>query len=215
LETRPYQFALSRRLADTAAVQEVKVDVLPDTVCAYDPAVVKDQILNAWADGRNVVVTTAMLRFASTDDELAAIVGHEIAHHAMRHIDAKKKNAGFGAILGAMLDIAAATQGVNTGGDFTRSGAAIGAMTYSQDFEREADYVGMYVIARAGRPFATAPNLWRRMAQESPGSIKYASTHPTSAERFVRLEQIVAEIQRKVAAGEPLVPELKAEAKPD
>lgn len=210
----PYRFTVRRPAADTVQGREISVNVPADTVCAYNPVVVKDATLNAWADGQQVVLTTAMMRFAANEEELSAIVGHEIAHNAMRHIDAKKKNATFGAILGAMLDVAAATQGVNTGGDFTNSGASIGAMVYSQDFEREADYVGMYVLARANRPFAAAPNLWRRMAQESPGSIKYATTHPTSAERFVRLEQIVQEIQRKQAAGETLLPDMKAVTRP-
>jgi predicted Zn-dependent protease len=150
-----------------------------------------------------------MMRFAQNDDELAVVVGHEIAHNAMRHLDAKKKNATLGAILGAVVDIAAATQGVNTGGDFTNMGAGIGAMSYSQDFEREADYVGMYLLALAGRSYENAADFWRRMAQESPGSIKYASSHPTSAERFVRLEQTVAEIRQKQDAGLPLVPVMK------
>jgi hypothetical protein len=42
-------------------------------------------------------------------------------------------------------------------------------MTFSQDFEREADYVGMYLLARSGRQVAGAAGFWRRMAQESPG----------------------------------------------
>ncbi|HEU4993643.1 MAG TPA: M48 family metallopeptidase [Gemmatimonadaceae bacterium] len=213
LATEPYRLTV-RRMAETTATHALDVAVAADTVCAYAPVALKDDALNAWADGQRVVVTTAMLRFAGTDEELAGIVAHEIAHNAMRHIDAKKKNATVGAIFGAILDVAAATQGVNTGGDFTNQGAAIGAMSYSQDFEREADYVGMYILARAGRPFANAPNLWRRMAQESPGSIKYASTHPTSAERFVRLEKIVAEIQGKQSRGESLLPDTKNAQKP-
>jgi predicted Zn-dependent protease len=151
-----------------------------------------------------------MMRFAGSDDELAVVVSHELAHNAMRHMDAKKKNATLGAILGATLDVAAASQGVNTGGGFSQQGAQAGARSYSQDFEREADYVGMYILARAGRPYADAPNFWRRMGQESPGSIRYASTHPTSAERFIRLDKTVAELKAKLASGAPLLPEAKA-----
>ena len=190
----------------------VSVAIAPDTVCAFGLVSVKDDLLNAWADGKNVYLTTAMMRFAADDDELAVVVAHEIAHDAMRHIDAKKKNAVFGAILGAALDVAAASQGVNTGGDFSRHGAEAGSMVFSQDFEREADYVGLYILARANRAISNAPNFWRRMAQESPGSIKFASSHPTTAERFVRLEQTVAEIQKKQAEGMELAPEMK---KPD
>lgn len=48
------------------------------------------------------------------------------------------------------------------------------------------------------------------MGQESPGSIKYASTHPTTAERFIRLDKTPAEIRAKVASGAPLLPEARA-----
>ena len=209
LASEPLRLAV-RRGGGEMAPGAMELSVPPDTTCAYVASAVKDDMLNAWADGRQVVVTTAMMRFTGADDELAVVVAHEIAHNAMRHIDAKQKNATAGALFGAILDIAAATQGVNTGGDFANSGAAMGAMTYSQDFEREADYVGMYILARSGRAFANAPDFWRRMAQESPGSIKYASSHPTSAERFLRLERTVEEINSKQLSGEALLPGSKA-----
>lgn len=203
--------ALGLRRVDPAGApaRELAVAAPPDTVCAYGATAEKSDQLNAWADGRQVTVTTAMMRFAATDDELAVVVAHEVAHNAMRHIDAKQRNATMGALFGAILDVAAASQGINTGGDFTNSGANLGAMSYSQDFEREADYVGMYILARAGRDVAQAAGFWRRMAQESPGSITYAASHPTSAERFVRLEAIAAEIGRKQAAGEALLPDAR------
>lgn len=184
------------------------ITVAADTACAFGAVVQKHDALNAWADGERIIVTSAMMRFASADDELAVVVAHEVAHNAMRHVDAMKSNAGLGALLGAIVDIAAATQGVNTGGDFTNLGAAAGASAYSQDFEREADYVGMYILARAGFPVDSAPNFWRRMAEESPGSIGYASSHPTTAERFIRLEQALTEIRLKQDAGLDLLPEL-------
>jgi len=210
LAAAPVELAVWRAADSTGAARQLAVSIAPDTTCSYTTAAVKSDVLNAWADGRQINVTTAMMRFAGSDDELAVVVSHELAHNAMRHMDAKKKNATFGAILGAALDVAAASQGVNTGGGFTRSGAEAGAASYSQDFEREADYVGMYILARAGLRYVDAPNFWRRMGQESPGSIRYASTHPTSAERFIRLYKTVAEIQGKVASGAPLLPEAKA-----
>ena len=51
----------------------------------------------------------------------------------------------------------------------------------AEDFEREADYVGFYIMALDGWPIDSAPDLWRRMAAESPGSITFASSHPTTA----------------------------------
>ena len=198
---------LVRRTDSTGAARTLDVSIAPDTACAYFLSVASSEELNAWADGRFVTVTSAMLRFTQTDDELAVVLSHEIAHDALRHIDRKKKNAVLGGLLGAALDVAAATAGVNTGGGFSSSGASVGAGSHSQDFEREADYVGMYILALAGRPYAQAPNFWRRMGQESPGSISYASSHPTSAERYIRLERTAAEIKGKVDAGKPLLPE--------
>ena len=188
---------------------EHAVNVPADTVCAYDPLVVASSQLNAFADGRFIYVTSRMLEFAADDDELATVVGHELAHNAMHHTDAQNTNATLGALFGAILDIAAATQHINTQGAYTNEFAKLGAQVYSQDFEREADYVGLYILAGADRPIAKAANLWRRMAQESPGSITFASSHPTTAERFVRLDQWRGEIDRKVASGGPVRPELK------
>jgi membrane-associated protease RseP (regulator of RpoE activity) len=183
--------------------------VPPDTACAYGVVVVKNDQLNAFADGNQVYITSAMMRFAADDDALAVVVSHEIGHNAMRHMDAKRRNSMIGAFFGALVDVAMATQGINTQGSYTSQMADLGAMTFSQDFEREADYTGMALLARTGRNMDAAPLLWRQMAAESPGSIKFASSHPTTAERFVRLEEWKKEFEAKKAAGEPLLPTMK------
>lgn len=202
--------AATRNDTTTAtAVREVPLTFAPDTVCDYTLVAIKNDQLNAWADGRTVYVTSAMLRFAADDDELAVVLSHEISHNAMRHMDAKKRNMTIGAIFGAVLDAAAASQGVNTGGEFTNDFAAAASQVFSQEFESEADYVGMYLLARSHRPYTSAADFWRRMAQESPGSIKFASSHPTTAERYLRLDRTATEIQGKEARGDSLLPEMK------
>jgi hypothetical protein len=183
-------------------VNTVYVDREP--VCDYGMVVVTGDELNAFADGKRVYVYSRMLEFASNDNELATVVSHEIAHNAMHHIDAKKSNALVGALLGAVLDVAALRGGVNTGGAYSRQFAELGSMVFSQDFEREADYVGLNILAASGRSLDASANFWRRMAQEHPSSISFATTHPTTAERFVRLDQAQREIAGKMAAGEPL-----------
>jgi hypothetical protein len=185
--------------------------VIPtDTVCNYQVQVVKEDAVNAFADGQTIYITSAMMRFAS-DSELSTVISHELGHNVMKHTDAKKKNALFASLFGTVLDVAMATQGVNTGGRYTNEMAALGAQTFSQDFEREADYVGMYILAWAGEDYSHAADLWRHMATEIPGSIKFASSHPTTAERFVRLGHTVEEINAKKAANAPLMPEMKHE----
>jgi hypothetical protein len=179
-----------------------------DKVCDYDNIVLQDGSLNAYSDGSNIVMTSTMMRFAN-DQELQVVYAHEFAHNAMQHLEAKKKNSLFGALLGALGDIVMASQGINTGGYYTAKGASAGAMTFSQDFEREADYVGLYAMALANVSLESAPNFWRHMAQADPKSIGLAYTHPTTAERFVRMEQTISEIDGKIAGHLALRPEMK------
>ena len=120
----------------------------------------------------------------------------------MDHIDKRQQNYW----VGAVIDFAANTQGIDTNGFF----GDLTGRAYSHEFEAEADYVGMYILARTGTDLDGASFFWRRMAIESPANIDtHSLTHPATAERFLALEQAVAEISDKKAAGTPLNPELK------
>lgn len=167
--------------------------------CAYPISVSEDDSLNAWADGKQIVLTKGMMRFTESDDELALIIGHELAHNNMGHIGAKKTNFWLGTIVDVLV---AGTTGVDTSNAFGK----MAMNAYSQEFESEADYVGLYFAARAGYETEDAANFWRRMAVEHPGAIKdsYGATHPSSPHRFVALETTHEEIANKQAAGEPL-----------
>lgn len=177
-------------------------------VCPFRILVPHKDELNAFADGSKIYVATAMLRFVS-DDELSVVLAHEIAHNAMHHRDAKTQNMVVGALLGAVADVAMAKKTGYNNGRMSRAGAEIGAQAFSQDFEREADYVGMYILAWAGRPLGSAATFWRRMAVENPTDILFGTTHPTTAERFVRLEQWAREVNVKLASGDAFGPEMK------
>ena len=184
---------------------ELRTVVPADTVCGYTLVAARAAELNGWADGTDVTVTSAMLRFVVDDDELAAMLAHDIAHNAMRHVQAQQKSAAAGGVSGIVLDISAAAKDVNMPGPEASAGSPV----FSPDFEREADYVGMYILARAGWPTEKAASLWRRVAEESPGDIQYASTHPTTPDRIARLEQVSGEIAQKLAGGEELRPEAR------
>lgn len=146
-----------------------------------------------------------MIRFAENDDELAVVVGHEMAHDTMNHITSKEINAAGG----LLVDILFAAIGVNTQGAFMK----MGAQAYSKEFEAEADYVGLYAAALANNNIDVAPNFWRRMAAAHPGNIKenFMATHPSTPERFLHLEQTIAEIKGKRSQGLALVPDIKKE----
>jgi membrane-associated protease RseP (regulator of RpoE activity) len=192
--------------------QERSVTLRPEEICDYGAAVLVSDDVNAFADGQNVFITTGLLRFMTQDDELAVVVAHEMSHNAMGHLKKQQKNSMLGAILGAIGDIALGVAGVNTGGLFTDLGADMAKQAFSVEFEVEADYVGMYVLARADYPLEVAPEMWRRIAVEDPTSIKMSTTHPTTADRFVRLDATIQEIRGKQAAGLPLTPNPRKKA---
>lgn len=176
--------------------------VTPVRVCGYPVRLKVEPVLNAYADGRQIVVYSEMLKFTRTDDELAVIVGHELAHNTQGHIRAKTVNL----ILGRLLvDLPAAV----FGGVSTDLGGQLGRMVYSQEFENEADYVGLYYTARAGYDISTVAEVWRRMAFLDPKGISMGSTHPPTAQRFLALEAARDEIHAKQKAGRPLTPEMK------
>ena len=185
----------------------VVAEITPVAACDYPVTLMIDDTLNAFADGKAIYVTKGMMRFVHSDNELALVVGHELAHNTMQHISAKKRNYW----LGTIFDIIAAGYGVDTQNLFGK----VGMNAYSQDFESEADYVGLYYVARGGYDMSEAPAFWRRMGAEHPGSIKgsYNAMHPATSERFVQLEHTVKEILAKQESEEPLVPNMKSEQK--
>jgi hypothetical protein len=194
---------------------QLSVAIPADTVCGLSLVATRRDDLSAWADGANVTITSAMLRFVANDDELAALLAHEIAHNALRHVQAHGQ-MGAGVPSGVIVDIMFAppttpktptTHGVSSQGEPTTHGANVGSTAFTEDVELEADYIAMYVLARAGRPTAKAPGFWRRIARENPGGVKYATTHPTTVGRFVRLDEVSREIERKIASREELRPE--------
>lgn len=177
--------------------------VRPQPACGGKAILSDEPIVNAFADGENIIFTRQMMQMAEKDNELALIIGHEIAHNSRKHIESKQGNALIGMVLGTAVSVAT---GVNVMG----LGSDLGGMAYSQSFEAEADYVGLYHTARAGYNIDNAPNFWRRMAATNPASIDMiGSSHPSSSARFIALEETVKEIRAKKASGLVLIPEEK------
>jgi predicted Zn-dependent protease len=164
----------------------------------YHFFVVEDESLNAFSlPGGYVYVNTGILDLAQSEDELAAVLAHETAHVAARHGLRNLKKAqraqigvGIASILGQIL-----TRG-GAGGRAIGAGAQIlgaGVLTrYSRDFEREADYLGLYNMARAGYQPAGMVRIFQRLGQaqgrtqSSIGGI-FAS-HPDAGERIRNTE---------------------------
>ena len=69
----------------------LEVVITPIKACDYPVTMVMDDRINAFADGKSIYMTKGMMRFVENDNELALVVGHELAHNTMKHMSAKKK----------------------------------------------------------------------------------------------------------------------------
>lgn len=185
----------------------------PDTNCDMRVVVsAKDKGLNAHADGTQININPAMIDFAKNDSHLAFVLAHEYSHHIMGHVQATQQNVMGGALLGTLVDVLAASQGANTQGQFGQLGAQAALLSYSPEFEHEADYIGLYILARAGYDYAHAPDFWREMSRNNHDGIYNRTTHPTTPERFVMMNKTIQEINTKKAAHQRLLPNFKAKS---
>jgi predicted Zn-dependent protease len=204
---------LTQRLAPIAS----KVELASEALCAemgakrcqfeviLDPT---EKGLNAHADGQNVVIYPAMIDYATNDNQLAFVIAHEFAHSIMGHVASQQKNVAIGGILGSLGDVFAQSQGFDTGGNLGKIGAQQALLRYSPSFENEADYIGLYILARAGYVIEDAPGFWRMMSLQAPQAVYATSTHPNNPSRTVAMQKAVAEIRAKQQAGQPLLPNL-------
>lgn len=185
----------------------------PDANCDMRVVIsAKEKGINAHADGKQIVFNPAMIDFAKNDSHLAFVLAHEYSHHMMGHVQATQKNVMGGALIGTLADILASSQGVNTQGQFGQMGAQAALLSYSPSFEHEADYIGLYILARAGYDYAHAPDFWREMSRNNPKGIYNRTTHPTTPERFVMMNKTIQEINTKKAASQRLLPNFKTKS---
>lgn len=179
----------------------------PENKCKFDFVVMKDGPVNAYADGQKVYITPAMMDTMDANNEMAFVLAHEYAHNLMRHVQSTQQNVGIASVAGLLLD---AKLGTNA---FSKMAGNAAQMRYSKSFEREADYVGMYILARAGYNIDKVAEVWREASLRNPNSIYMATTHPTNPERFINLSYAIDEIKTKQKQGKKLVPDMHAEKK--
>lgn len=158
---------------------------------------VEDESVNAGAGLKDIAVTTGMVRFLKSDDELSVVLGHELAHITQGHIK-KALITQLPIIIGSALAEAAA------GGSVTGISniGQLFAQRFSRDFEKEADYFGLIYSYRAGYDPKAGVRIWERFAVELPSSMNQSlfASHPSSPERMLKAEKIADQLVK----GEPL-----------
>jgi Zn-dependent protease with chaperone function len=152
--------------------------------------------INAWCmPGGKIAFYTGILdQLQLTDDEVAMVMGHEMAHALREHARermAKTKATGLG------LSVASALLGLGQIGDVAANmGTQLLSLKFSRDDETEADLVGLEIAARAGyRPEASV-QLWKKMmANNTNGGVSWLSTHPSGNNRIHELESNLPKVQ--------------------
>lgn len=173
-------------------------------VMAYNPSDVK----NAYAsEGYKITMFAGLLKHMS-EPEAAAVVAHEMSHLIGKHNQETQQRAGVGATLGGLAAMGVAVlaggggQAAQIAGKLGQgAGQMVAVRAYSKDQEREADYVGAYILKNAGYDLNQAGKVWSTLSKlsKNPGSKESSgmfSTHPSNAERTVAWDQTVREVQQ-------------------
>lgn len=162
------------------------------------PIVMVDvQEVNAAASSNAVYVTYGLMNFARSDDEIAAVLGHELAHLARGHVSKAQFGSLLSLLIGIPLGLIAEEAAPGTG-DLVMRTAEVFRASYSRDLEREADYFGVKFVYFAGFDPCICASFQERFAIEIPQSMirNYLSTHPSSPERMLRIKKAIEELAR-------------------
>lgn len=168
------------------------------TACAFTVDIGNAPQVNAYSDGRRIMVTTGMLE-ALSDQELVVILAREIAHNIQQHAQAMQMRATVSGVIDALLPPKP---------DLSSFAGKAGIKTMDEKLDQEADRIALYLLARAGANPATAIDTLERLAQRYPATVtsSYTALHPWTVERAALMRSALAEIQQKQKAKKALVP---------
>lgn len=185
---------LNRNPSHVARVKNIASRLVPQTVnfrpdaraWKWEVNVLTSPEVNAWCmpGGKIAVYSGLIEKLQVTDDELAAVMGHEIAHALREHA---RERASEQMIASGVVSVGAALLGL---GDIGQKGAEFAYMGLiglpnSRRHETEADRVGIELAARAGYDPRAAITLWQKMGKVGGSEqIKFLSTHPTQEDRL-------------------------------
>jgi len=161
----------------------------------WEVVVFEDPTPNAFAlPGNKIGIHTGMLSLIRNQDQLAAVIGHEIGHVLAKHSNERASqemavNSGLGIVQAVTAPQTALGQ---TAVGLLGIGAQYGVlMPYSRVHESEADIIGVDLMAKAGFDPRQSISLWQIMDQAAKGQqpVEFLSTHPSHATRIQDLER--------------------------
>lgn len=198
--------ALNSDAALTARVRKIADRIIPQ-VSTFRPNaarwkwevnVINKDELNAWCmpGGKIAFYSGIINRLQLSDDEVAAIMGHEIAHALREHA---RERASEQTTAGLLITAGAVATGAGSGA-VDMAGLAYNSafgLKHSRSHETEADRVGIELSARAGYNPQGAISLWQKMDKATGGGSgpEFLSTHPSSTTRIADLRKYAVRVQ--------------------
>lgn len=160
-----------------------------------------DKVINAWCiPGGKIAVYTGILPITRDESGLAVVLGHEIAHAIARHGNERMSQALLTQLGGIGLSLALSREPTVTNQVFMAVygvGAQVGVLfPYSRLHEREADRIGLVLMAKAGYDPREAVSFWERMneiGKEKGRPPEFLSTHPAPETRIREIESFIPE----------------------
>lgn len=195
LDTNPAQVARLKRIANRLIAQTGTYR--PDALnWQWEVHTIKSNELNAFVmpGGKIMFYTGIIDRLGLTDDEIAAIMGHEMAH-ALREHSRERMSRAYATQTG--IGIAASVFGLSSGeAQLATLAGDIGlGLPHSRTQESEADRMGLELMARAGFNPQAAISLWQKMQRTGSGGMpQFLSTHPSSSNRIAELQALMPKV---------------------
>lgn len=163
---------------------------------------IDDKQVNAFCmPGGKIVVYEGLMKLVSSDDELAVVIGHEVAHAVAKHSNERMSQQIAAQYGSQILSVALSEKSAivkNVAGTVYGLGAQYGIMLpFSRTHELEADYMGLILMTIAGYNPEVAVNFWQKMSAQSGGSIpEFMSTHPSDSHRINEIKKILPELKK-------------------
>ena len=186
---------ISRNPRYSQFAQCVTYAITRETGGQWEVVVFEDESLNAFAlPGNKIGVHTGLIQLVDNQDQLAAVIGHEIGHVLARHSNERLSQET--AVSTGLAMVQSVTQPQTALGQTALGLLGVGAqygviLPYSRIHETEADTIGLDLMARAGFEPRQSINLWLKMDKAAQGGqpIEFMSTHPSHGSRIDNLNQ--------------------------